>query len=76
MSEQEKNPKLEQEEGTGRRDFLRKSGKILSYSVPIIYSLQSTRLRAQQMSAGSATGSVGNVSETKITTTLKDLPGN
>ena len=73
MSEQEKRPKREQKEATGRRDFLRRSGKILSYSVPVIYSLHSTRLKAQQMSAGSAAGSVHDVSQSLVTT-LKDLP--
>lgn len=66
MSEQEKNPKREETE-SGRRDFLRKSGKILAYSVPVIYSLQSRPLKAQEMSAGSAGGSVDKPSDIKTT---------
>ena len=72
MSEQEKDPGGEEKKGTARREFLRKGGKVLAYSVPVIYSLQSTRLRAQEMSAGSVTGSVPDVPANKVTT-LKDL---
>ena len=52
MSEQKK-PEREEQKGSGRRAFLRKGGKVLAYSVPVIYSLQSTLLRAQQTSPGS-----------------------
>jgi hypothetical protein len=72
MSEREKNPEREEQKGSGRREFLRKSGKILAYSVPVIYSLQSRRLKAQEMSAGSAGRSVANPPDTEITE--PDLP--
>jgi len=74
MSEQQKNPEEEASKGSGRREFLRRGGKFLAYSVPVIYSLQSTRLRAQQMSVGSVIGSAHNGSQSLVTT-LKDLPG-
>jgi len=51
---------------TERREFLRRSGKVLAYSVPVIYSLHSTPLKAQQASPGSV-GSVSNLSQTQTT---------
>ncbi|MCI0621579.1 MAG: hypothetical protein L0387_07900 [Acidobacteria bacterium] len=36
-----------------RREFLKRTGKTLAYSVPVIVSLQSKRLNAQQMSCSS-----------------------
>ena len=41
-----------------RRGFMRRGGKILAYSVPVIVSFQSLPLSAQAMTGGSAGGSV------------------
>ena len=41
-----------------RRGFIRRGGKILAYSVPVIVSFQSLPLSAQAMTGGSAGGSV------------------
>jgi len=66
MSEHEKDPEGEEKKGSGRREFLRKGGKLLAYSVPVIYSLQSTKLTAQQVSARSA--GAASVNQTAIQT--------
>jgi len=42
-----------------RREFLRRTGKTLAYSVPVIVSLQSKRLNAQQMSCASCASPSG-----------------
>jgi hypothetical protein len=52
-----------------RREFLLRSGKFLAYTVPVIYSLHSTRLNAQEMSCGSTACSADATAETTATET-------
>lgn len=45
-----------------RREFIKRTGKALAYSVPVVVSLQSKRLNAQEMSCRSC-GSPSSTTE-------------